>query len=269
MKLKKKVKTLEEVAEAFRGLYTKQGDEYVLEVEADDGGGDLAKELATERARVKEFRENNIALTESLKKFKDIDPEKYAEARQALEAVNKLEEADLIKSGKLDEVVERRLAAHKRQVEKERTDNATRIKALETEANDFRTKYSGLLVDTKVSETISGVGQLRKGALADVLNRARSVWKANEKGELVADNLYDTDGKPMTMEGYTKQLLQEAPYLFEPGAGSGGGGGAKNKGRQEGGPRVINNDPVEFGKNLADIASGKVTVRGFEAATTE
>jgi hypothetical protein len=265
--LKKTVKTLEEVPEQYRALYEKKGDVFVLSVEIEgDGGGDDKEN----KKKLAEFRENNIKLqrqleeqTKLLEQFKDIDPNSIKDGQAALNAMKEGEEKELIKQGKLDEVINRRLETYRKQVEKDRKDTETRIKALEGENGELKGKYGHLLIDTKVNEVIGGIGTVRKGAMSDILNRARSTWKANEKGELTAEGLYNEEGKPMSLEEWGRSLLQDASYLFEPSQGGGAKGGDKKAGKDVNAPRSISgNDPVEFGKNLKDIASGKVTVNG-------
>ena len=55
-------------------------------------------------------------------------------------------------------------------------------------------------------------------------------------------------------EWATDMLPEQAPHLFPPS----GGGGAHHQGGPGG--RKIDNDAVTFGKNIEDIAAGKVTV---------
>jgi hypothetical protein len=79
---------------------------------------------------------------------------------------------------------------------------------------------------------------------------------------LVGKDLYAEDGKtPMSPEDWGKRLVTEHPYLFEPAQGGGAQGGRGTSTRGQGGARVLNNpNAVDFGRNLEDIASGKVHV---------
>jgi hypothetical protein len=255
--LKAFVKTLEEVAEKYRDLYVETDGGFVLKVEDKDY-----------KAKLDEFRQNNIDLKKkrdelegTMKRFEGIDPDKWEEAKKALDTITNLEEKDLLKGGKLDEVIQRRLATAQAAFEKKENDYKKRVQALETETGDYKGKYSGLLVETKVGGVISNVGVPRKGALGDIMNRARSTWKVNDKGELEAPGQYNASGKPVTLEEWAQQLLADAPYLFESQQGGSASGGSQ-KAKQDTGSKVQvdGNDPEAFGRNLEAIAKGQAVV---------
>ena len=77
-----------------------------------DGAWHLDADLKDERAKLNEFRTNNVALLKQLeehkKRFEGIDPD---EVRKLAEEKRKLEETQQIKAGELDKVVETRLNA--------------------------------------------------------------------------------------------------------------------------------------------------------------
>ena len=59
--------------------------------------------MGREKAKLEEFRANNIALSNQLKRFEGIDPDAV---RQLAEDKRKLEEAQQIKAGEVDKVIE-------------------------------------------------------------------------------------------------------------------------------------------------------------------
>jgi multidrug resistance efflux pump len=128
--VKKRVKDINDVPEAFRSLYKKQGEFFVLQVE-DDGDGydtDTAAELAEAKAKLKEFRDNNMALNKAkqeqdalLKQYEGLDPTKVKELKEMSDRMDKDEDAQLIKAGKIDEVIKKRVGSHVRSVR--RSDN--------------------------------------------------------------------------------------------------------------------------------------------------
>src|SRR5512143_3150352 len=99
MGLKFKFKSKDEIPAEQQALYVERDGAWTLDV---DG--------AVEKAKLDEFRANNIALSNQLaeqkKRFEGIDPE---QVRKLGEEKQRLEEAQQIKAGEVDKVVEGRL----------------------------------------------------------------------------------------------------------------------------------------------------------------
>lgn len=265
--LKLFVKSLSEVDEAYHSLY-EGNDEDGYTLKTDDGA--MKKQLD-------EFRRNNRllynqkkALEEAAVKYKDVDLDKYNLAVEALDKVNALEEADLLKEGKLDEIVANRTDAMKTDFDSQIKAKATAFDELTGENTKLRGRLGGLLIDTAVQTEVNSAGKLRAGAMPDVQNRARNTWRIDAEGNMVAldskgDQKYGKDGDPLTMKEWAGDLIVSATHLFEPGKG-GGAGGSDDTNRQREGGKVDGSDPVEFGKHLEDIASGKASVKPPVAA---
>lgn len=203
-----------EIPAALKAFYKQEGDKWVLQCEG-----------AASAEKVSEFRDRNITLAkekEALeKKYKDIDPVKYADL---VKREGELGDGELIKKSGVDALVEKRTAAMKLEME-------TKLK----EANDKLTtagnELSTLKIDHAVLEHAGAIG-LRGTAKADAVSRARSRFKMVD-GEVVAlddkgEKMYGADGKVLTIKEWSGGLLKEAPHLFEAnsGGGSQGGGGA-------------------------------------------
>src|SRR5215510_8327548 len=103
MALKFKYKTKEEVPAESQALYVERDGGWVLDV---DG--------AVDKAKLEEFRTNNIALNNQLadqkKRFEGIDPD---EVRKLADEKRKLEEAQQLKGGETEKVIESRLKTAK------------------------------------------------------------------------------------------------------------------------------------------------------------
>jgi chaperonin cofactor prefoldin len=251
MALKKRLKKLDEVDEKVRGLYVQQGDEFVLDL--DD------PEYAEMRKKVEEFRTNNIQLSQQreqleaqMKKFEGIDPGQWQEAKKALDTINQIEEKDLIKGGKFDEVVNRRLQAYRQDVEKQTKDLNARIESLSKNEQKYRGAYAKMKVETEVGRAIQQAASIRQGAMDDVMNRVQRDWNVNDKDELLVKDLY-------------------APHLFE--AGTGGGAGGGNKQRKKEAPATVRPDSMGIttvnGDTLRDIAAGKVRIGAPVGASSD
>ena len=100
MALKFKFKSKDEIPAEQQALYVERDGAWCLDV---DGAADKSK--------LDEFRANNIALSNQLadhkKRFEGIDPDTV---RKLAEEKQRLEEAQQLKGGEVDKVVENRLA---------------------------------------------------------------------------------------------------------------------------------------------------------------
>lgn len=259
-KLKLLVKDLKEVDDQFHDLYVKQDDgTYMLDVEDADY-----------KTKIGEFRGNNIELRKKIerlesdiKKFEGVDPEK---AREAQKKLDELEEGKLISEGKMEEVINQRVERLRQDLTGQTQAALARAEKAEKEATTFKGELTRISVDNGIQAALSEVGVPRKGAVQDILGRARSVWSVGDDGRLVAKDaqgnvMYGKEGKaPMTPQEWAGSLVQEAPFLFEASTGGGASGGKQNQ--NSNGAKVISrNDKDAFAANLEAIASGKVEVR--------
>ena len=97
MPLKYKYTTKQEIPAEHQSIYVER-----------DGAWTLDADGVVSQTKLDEFRQNNITLTNQLKKFEGIDPDAV---RQLAEDKRKLEEAQQIKAGEVDKVVAARLKA--------------------------------------------------------------------------------------------------------------------------------------------------------------
>ncbi len=266
MTLKAFIAQLEDVSEELREHYmpTEGDGDSAAGFVLDSDEGEYKKKLD-------EFRSNNRKMhreTEKLKKIaaaaKGIDPEKYAEAIEALEKLEGMEDSELLKSGNIDAVVAKRTEAMKKENDKQ---VAARQKALEqatSERDVLKGRLGTLLIDSEVTSVVSKIGKVKQGAHDDILSRAHRTWKIDEDGDVVpksqeGETVYGTDGEPLTMQGWANDLLQNASHLFE--GGGGGGGGGSKKPKKPGSKKTVSaDDPVAFGKSLEGVADGSVEV---------
>lgn len=254
--LKSFVKSLDGVDEKFRDLYEKTEGGFLLQVEDKDY-----------KSKLDEFRSNNINLNNQIKqltttaeKFKDVDPEKYAEMHAQLD---ELKDKKLMDEGKVDELIEQR-------TERMRQETANQISTLtkaketaESNATKLQTQLHGIAVNDGITKTVGDIAVVRQGAMTDILSRAGSVWAVSEKGGLEAKDsegniIYGKDGKdPLTPKEWVEDLHKEAPFLFEPNKG----GGAPGSGKPQPGAKVISpGDKAAFADNIDAIADGTVVV---------
>lgn len=255
--LKLILESLDGLAENIAALYSIGADgKYHLELE---GKPDPAKPDPKDDPKLKEFRENNIKLmkanTELQKrmddlaaKFKGIDPEEYQKMSAAAKAAA---EKGLIDAGKIDEVVESRVAAMKESLDK-------KLKEATDEVAKLTSRLSVVLIDEQVA-TLAAKAGVKGNAIDLVAGMARDVFKLeNEVPVPYKDKeiIYGPeDGKPLSMDGWIKGLSESKPFLFEASSGGGGGGGDGSPGSSSG---TIAKGQI--GEHLEAVAEGKVKV---------
>lgn len=207
MVMKYVIQKLDEVAEPFRALYKPEGEKFVLDVEG-----------AVEKARLDEFRNNNIALQQQLDKLKDVDPVKY---RELIAIQKKVEEKQLIEAGEVDKVVNLRVGAMREELE-------TKVATAETALNAAQSQLTLLLIDDAVKDSAVKNGVLPT-AIEDIVFRARGTFVLEDNvpvPKVAGKVVYGKDGTtPMTPDEWIQGLKKTAPHLFQGVRGSGAGGG--------------------------------------------
>jgi hypothetical protein len=220
MALKFKFKSKEEIPAESQSLYVER-----------DGGWMLDVDGAVEKSKLDEFRANNITLTNQLaeqkKRFEGIDPE---EVKKLVEEKRKLEEAQQLKGGEVEKVVEGRLKTAKTEWDKQ-------FNAVTAERDTLNSRLTAIQIDQGVITVATKKG-LKPTAIPDITARARVVFRLVDG----APRAYEADGQtvrvgkdgitPMTLDEWVDQQVADAPHLFESNAGGGaagnGSGGAGN-----------------------------------------
>ena len=263
--MKRKIASLEDVDEKYHELYEERDGAFYLIVEDDDSDNKA-------KARLEEFRKNNRLLHKEkkeleakLEEWKDIDPQEYRTLKERQATLETSDDAKLVAEGKLDEVIAKRTATMKADFERSLSAKDTALKDTSKERDTYRQRLAQLQIDGDVRTHIEKIGRPKQGAMDDILSRAHRTWKLDGDGNRVpvdsdGEPIYGNDGDIMTMSEWSAKLLQNAGHLFE----SGGGGGADGSGDPEKPKRkkgsVDADDAVAIGRNLKDIATGKMTV---------
>lgn len=262
MKLKAVVTSLDGLPDWAKELYTQVDGKYVLQLDGELPG-------FVPKSKLDEFRTNNVAL---LKQMEDLEkaglklsPEQKADYDRMMEEHRKIKDKELIDAGKIDELVQQR-------TESMRRDYEAKYGALDAKYSEVTKNYATVesrlastLIGAEISKHISSVGSLRKGAMDDVLNRARATFTYKDGNIVALDSegapVYGKDGKtPMAVSEWCQGLAESAPYFFEGssgggGSGSGAGGGGNNR-------AISRGDNKAFMSNLEGIAKGEVNVVG-------
>ena len=213
MALKFKFKGREEIPAELAHLYVEREGAFVLDAEG-----------VVDKAKLDEFRTNNVALLaeiEELKrKFEGIDPQ----AVRALEAEKRrLEEAQALKGGEVEKVVTARVQALRGEIEKQ-------LGAVSAERDSLSSRLADVQINQGIVLAATKRG-LRASAIPDATLRARNVFRLD--GGVA--RAFEADGKtprfgrdgvtPLTLDEWVEGLVAEAPHLFESNAGGGAVGG--------------------------------------------
>src|ERR1039457_2664192 len=208
MVLKFKFKTKDEIPAELQSLYVER-----------DGAWTLDAEGVVEKSKHEEFRTNNIALTNQLKRFEGIDPDAV---RQLAEDKQKLLEERQLKAGEVDKVIEARLKAARTEWDKTHG-------VVVAERDALHGRLTAIQVDQAVVTEATKRG-LRATAIPDITSRARTNFKLvnGVPQAFEADGQTARMGKdgvtPMTLAEWVDALGADAPHLFE-GKTAGGAGG--------------------------------------------
>ena len=212
MALKFKYASKGEIPAEHQSFYVEREGAFYLDAEGDGN-----------KAKLEEFRANNIALTNQLKRFEGIDPDAV---RQLADDKRKLEEAAQIKAGEVDKVWAARLKAELEKVHA----------PVVAERDALHGRLTAIQIDQAVVTEATKRG-LRATAIPDVNARARMTFKLVNG----VPQAFEGDGQtarmgkdgPMTLAEWVDALVSDAPHLFEANAGGGaagsGSGGAGNR----------------------------------------
>ena len=203
MALKLKFKDVKEIPAGDERHYVERGGEWLLDVENDGS-----------KAKLEEFRQNNIALSNQLKRFEGIDPDAV---RQLADEKRKLEEAAQIKAGEVDKVLAARLKAELDKVHA----------PVVAERDALHGRLTAIQIDQAVVNEATKRG-LRATAITDITARARMTFKLVDGVPQAFDGERMRTGKdgvsPMTLAEWVDALVSDAPHLFEANAGGGAAG---------------------------------------------
>jgi len=221
MPLKFKAKSKDEIPAEHQALYVERDGIWVLDV---DGG--------VEKSKLDEFRNTNVALLKQLEehkqRFEGIDPDSV---RKLVEEKRKLEEAQQLKAGEVEKVLESRVKAATSPLEKQ-------LGAMTTERDSLHARLSAIQIDQAVLTEATKRG-LRPSAIPDITARAKTTFRLKDG----VPQAYEADGQtarmgkdgltPLTVAEWIDAQVSDAPHLFEFNAGGGaagdGSGGAGNR----------------------------------------
>lgn len=180
---------------------------------------------ATERlvAKNTELLGEKKTIQEKLAEFKDItDPEK---ALEALNFINENEDAQLIKDGKVNELIEKRTSVMRIEHETAVQELADKLMEATEGQSTFKNLYETKVMDDAMRAVAVQAG-VRIEAIPDVLLRAKSVFSLDksgapeardEKGNLIKNK----DDNVVTPAVWMEDLKTTSPHYWPTSAGAG------------------------------------------------
>jgi hypothetical protein len=250
MALKPVVANLDGVPEAFRTEYVeKPGVGFVLAID-----GELP-EVTEYKGKVGEFRDRNIAqakeldgLKLKLSGFDGVDPQRY---REVTARIAELERQGVGKGEDVNAVVQRQVNAATAPL-------LTKLADIERRESDAKQQLARKNVEGSLRDVASKVG-INDKATGDFIRRGLDVFNLEGKAMNGDETVFSRQNpsQPLSMEEWALALQEDAPHLFTPSSGGGARGG---DGGRSGSVRLISADPLEVGRNLEDVASGKVGI---------
>ncbi|MEA2174116.1 MAG: hypothetical protein QOD00_1708 [Blastocatellia bacterium] len=225
----KKVTKLDEVPEAYRGVYVeKDGGFGVDPAKLEDFEWDDKEELSGALERERKERKDAKA---ALERFKDLDPDK---AREALDKLQKLEEKKLMDKGEFDRLLTKR---------KEEFDLAEAELKRQLAERDSRLDNYELINPIRDAALKAGV---LPEDIEDVLKITSHRFKLDENRKPV---VLDKDGdvsSALTVEKFWAEEFKTQKPKFYGASGAGGSGApAGGTGGGSGGAKTVKRDAFE------------------------
>jgi hypothetical protein len=220
MPLKLNVTSLDQIEEPYRPLYHPvegHPDEFVLDIED-----------AVPKAKLEEFRRNNLKLNEDMEKmrkqFRDIDPEEYRRRGTEIETL-KEQAASKQTKGEKEYAAQMSQMAATHKAEKE---------AIAATLKEKDLMIARMMIDDTVTRLAAEAKALGP-AIVDVVNRAKSVFRM-EEGVVVAyrptgEKWFSPEsGNLLTVSEWIKLLPKECPHFFPANEGTRASGSANGAG---------------------------------------
>ena len=218
----------------------------------------MRKQGALEQT-VAQLQEQLKARDQKLSTIGDNDPDTVKSALQLLGTVQDQAESELIKAGRFDEVVSRRMKPYETKWQSELKDRDEKLKSAAEREQKAMSVASNMLLERQLRQAVASKKlRMHPSAEDDLMMRARNDWKVPNdlEGDLEPAN---PNNISEDLDAWIESQVEKAPHLWE----GGSGGGAKPGKVGSDGQRVVKRSELtdrEYGRLSADIASGKVRV---------
>jgi hypothetical protein len=178
------------------------------------------------RAKNEELLGEKKKIQEKLSQFADItDPQ---EAVKALKFLNESEEAQMIRDGRVDELIGKKTAQMKLDYENQLKEVTAKLEETANQATTYKTRYERKLIDDNLRDAAIRAG-IRPEAIADVLLRGSQLFTLGKDGSLEARNekgelRKNSEGSVITPAVWLEDLKTSAPHYWPSSDGVGASG---------------------------------------------
>jgi len=166
-------------------------------------------------------------IAEKLALFKDItDPEK---AMEALKFITENEDAQLIRDGKVDELISKRTSTMRLDHDNALQELTEKLALSEVNEADYKQKYETKLMNDAMRAEANKAG-VRQEAITDILLRATSIFTLDSTGAPEARDVKgnlakDKDDNVVTPSTWMEELKATSPHYWPVSEGAGALGG--------------------------------------------
>lgn len=236
LKLSPVYDTIDAIPEPVREHYSEVDGKYMFTKEIEV---ETTQEVAGLRSALDKVKRKEKELVESLGKFKDIDPDEYAKAREELEALR------AAKSGSKEEM-DRAIAAVESRLRTEITKKDERIGKLATRLQNREKDTAINAALQKYEATDAGAAKALQRLVRDMTNVVEEddeyvVHVVDDSGKV----RYGKRGEPMTVAELVEEMATSGDFksMFKGTGASGGGAEGSLKGQRIiGGRRVVSRE---------------------------
>ena len=243
MSLKCNVNDVAELPAHLRDHYHQTADGgWALALDGDPPGWVKSDKLAEFRANNRKLHAANVELEAKLKAFDGIDPD------AARAALAELADTEIVDTDDLDK-------AHTAEITAVRSEKAKQIEELQAQLAAEKAARATEQLRNVVTTELNRFG-IRQSAVDYMFSKAQEVFQLKDGKLTTKEFSAKNPGEPLSVAEWTELQMRVSDFAFKPSRGGGAvgsNGGAPAR-------RTISSDPMEFGRNLADIASGDVTV---------
>jgi len=236
-----------EVREKVEDMHKLEVDELTINLtnKAKADQEESEKGLKTKNA---EILDEKKILQEAAKLFEGVDPEA---AKAALEFHEKNKDAEFLKDGTIDELIEKKTSTLKSDHEAALTDLNGKFDEASAKGTLYQNLYESKVIDDGIRAEAVRAG-VQPAAIEDVLMRGRGVFSLGEDKQIEARDgegkLAKTkDDKVLTTKNWIEGLKESSPHYWPSSEGAGAHGG-------DGGP-----DSDRTAKLKAAADSGNMT----------
>lgn len=161
-----------------------------------------------------------------LKKYEEYD---FDAANEAIDFLKNNKNAQLIKDGKVDELIEKETSTLRSDHEAALTELSTELTGLRQHGELYESLYKTKMVEDSLREAAIGA-KVRPEAVTDILLHGRNVFALAEDGSVEARDAEGklrktVDDKVLTTSNWIEGLKKSSPHYWPDSAGAGARGG--------------------------------------------